>query len=713
MPTTVEPFTGAPRGASGLAASPDGERLLVYGGQEALLLSAPELRPVARIQLDPGPVWAAGWSADGRRLALSTPGGVVVLDAVSGQRVASLPELSGPAALSPDGARVAAAGRGDRLMVTSVQDGPRALSALGASAGRRGTASPEAWCGDGARLAVSCTGHGPGGVSHEVTIWEPGPSRRLACFAGERTPLWDPRGRLLTVAPGEGALRVREGSLGEAGLAELRSEPLGVEPGELSRARLSWSPDGEWLLAWRLRGRGGLRVLRPGSKPGPPSPRLGALADATPCGPDRVALLRAADRGVELRDAWTWEKLSELAAATELRHVSMGPDGTWALIAYDGDPQGLILWSLEGDGLLARWPGAGPPLALSPDGGMLAFAAEEDAVALWDVRRRRSGGTLRGHDGRVWELDWAPDGQLLASAGADQQVLTWSLDQEEPLHVLAADTELAATGAPSLCFSPERGLLAVQAQDDELEPPAVLDPASGDLLALPEGAGALVAWLDDERLLCLHPEEPGILECWRWEDGAVVDACEVGGDGALSVEVSAGRVLFSTADGDLGLWEPEGGPTWTLDFDEPPVSWNLWRSGALAVLGRRGSLRVWNGTGEDPLFTLEGVAAFAPHPLDRSLWVAREGELVRVGASGEVARRWAGPEGHRPAGVSVSGDGRRACTWDRRSVQLWGPEGAEQQLFVTAEGLLVEAEQVSGPAVRVSRQGAWSWLELV
>jgi WD40 repeat protein len=89
-------------------------------------------------------------------------------------------------------------------------------------------------------------------------------------------------------------------------------------------------------------------------------------------------------------------------------------------------------------------------VAFRPDGRVLACAAINRSVRLWDVAEDRVVAELRGHAETVTCLAYSPDGKWLASGSDDRTLRLWDAAPGEPAGAWELDNAVKA-----LAFSPD------------------------------------------------------------------------------------------------------------------------------------------------------------------------------------------------------------------------------------------------------------------
>jgi WD40 repeat protein len=97
----------------------------------------------------------------------------------------------------------------------------------------------------------------------------------------------------------------------------------------------------------------------------------------------------------------------------------------------------------------------------SPDGKLIASAAGDGTIILWDSATGLQLRRLIGHEGSVMSLSFSPDGELLASGGSDNNILLWRVATGQHFRTLTGHSESVVTVA----FSPKGHTLATGSQD--------------------------------------------------------------------------------------------------------------------------------------------------------------------------------------------------------------------------------------------------------
>lgn len=149
------------------------------------------------------------------------------------------------------------------------------------------------------------------------------------------------------------------------------------------------------------------------------------------------------------------------------------------LLATAGKDGLVKLWNTQTWALLRTLKGHESSVtdtAFSPDGRVLVSsgASSDNSVRLWDTRTGRLLRTLKGHDDWVTTVAYAPDGATVASASRDKTIILWNartgakrreLPQEEMVY--------------EVDFSPDGKVMAVCGASTMVR---LLDASSGELL---------------------------------------------------------------------------------------------------------------------------------------------------------------------------------------------------------------------------------------
>ncbi|WP_437657781.1 nSTAND1 domain-containing NTPase [Sorangium sp. So ce1182] len=484
--------------------SPDGQRLLVRRGDDALVLRADG---AGALSLREDGISCAAWSPDGRWLAL---GG-----------------SSGDVGYSSDG------GAGKLLWLQRRHTG-RVTSV--------------AWSPDGRQLATAAE-------DRTVHVWSDdlagGPA--VLALTGEATRgvnylAWSPDGRLLIAVSREGAVNLwGDGGAGEPAALML----TGAAGHESALDSVVLSPDGRRLLT--TNGDDTARIWNLYAAPVPLVLKgrtwgitLGVFS------PDgrRVAFVSSQDSTVEVRDAdGTGEPLVLRGHSRKISAVAFSPDGQRIVTASedgtarvwrsDGAGEALVLRAHDASVVSAAWSPDGRRIATASSDGTVRFWSSElvngaillrrsesshmqaasfspdgqrivvmDSWTPWIVRVDGTGTptSLKG-DRAVSSAAWSPDGQRIVTAYVDGSARVWRSDgvgepvvlRERTKRVFSSSAVFSPDGgrilmAPASTY--DHGMLVVFRADGAGEPVVLKEYTTGVTSAVfsPDGSRILTAY---------------------------------------------------------------------------------------------------------------------------------------------------------------------------------------------------------------------------
>jgi len=552
-------------GAPGVAYSPDGSFLASIGVDNAVkvweAVSGDLLRTLSGDAGDVG--FDVSFSQDGRLLAASFAGQVLVWDAASGEQRWRLPgKVLGAAQVdridfSSDNTRLAVANMDGQPKVwdisTPLNAGLASDREILALAGHTDHCESIAFSPDSKRLAT-------GDIAGIVKLWDAATGQELLTLEHGgmvHGVAFSPDGRQLAAAGEDGRLLVWNTAT---------SQLLLSLPCRSGLYDVAYLPDGKRLATVHQDGTTSVWDAATGQ------PLLTLAGHASTvisiaASPDNVHIATSGyDSAVRLWDTRPGRELVTMAAhAGPTYDIAYSPDGSrLATAGADGtaklwDPaSGLLALSLFPHTAAGGFSG----FAFGPDGRRVAAGGVDGTVLVGDAVTGQTELTLSGHTDMVWGLAFRPDGRRLATTSWDGTARVWDLDAGRETVTFTGHQGMMVFG---VAFSPNGQRVFTGGDRNGRE----WDATTGQELRTFSGEGLDVYGLalsPDGQRLALGRQD-GTVTVWDVSSGEKL--LQLTGHGGLVL-----RVSFST----------DGTRLATASFDKFAKVWDLQTGQEIATL---------------------------------------------------------------------------------------------------------------------------------
>lgn len=344
---------------------------------------------------------------------------------------------------SPDGKRIVTASQDATLRLWDVATG----SNLAVLQGHTGAVRDVGYAPSGELVSV--------GTDGTVRIWDPQLTERNGLLRGHTNFVYGvafhPDNERVASVSWDGTIRLWEATTGRQIWSQKLPEAYGIS--------VNFHPDGKSLAATSrsLNGNGRFQLLAVESGDELQSWSLPLRWPDTrvifnPTG--EFMAVGTPDKGVRIWNPQTrTEAMNLMTTNHAVLDVSFSPDNRWLAVAHMDGPSSFRIWDLTTKAQIRVLEGHtdhGHAVTFNHDGKLLATAASDNTVRLWDTATWKEIASLK-HGTKVHKMAFTPDGKRLACGCADSTIRFWDLATNQEVAELRGHYAYVH----SLVFSPD------------------------------------------------------------------------------------------------------------------------------------------------------------------------------------------------------------------------------------------------------------------
>jgi WD40 repeat protein len=396
--------------------------------------------------------------------------------------------------------------------------------------------------------------------------------------------------------------------------AELGSDPGALLRGVQLSAAADWAQshgdelnqqEASFLAASRALAEAELTAAR----------RRGRLLQRLVAGMAVLLVLAVAAAGLAVLQGRAAQRQERLALAGQLaleaRSLAASDPRLAGLLAAEAvrldpsaDTRGALISAAAAPRRLELHVGGVATVAISSDRSLIATAASDGTVALWDPRRGSRLASLAAYTGRALQVAFTRDGRLLVTTGVEGDTRSIGVWDVATRSRIARYEVPDLTGA--LAVSPDGRLVAAGLRNGGV---ALYEVSTGErrILAQQHAFISSVSFSADGQLLASAASAAEKPVVYRVSSGEVIDVLDA--PRAYNVAFGrSGRILAAGADSDgLYLWDFTGDHAVPLPRLIHPgtYAWTISApaGGRVAIGDEAGSIALWDLTTGRPLQT--------------------------------------------------------------------------------------------------------------